>query len=126
MAAIVKGKVFNPAMEINYSEGSVVSQEILRNNTATITLFAFAQGQGLSEHTAPFDAIVNILDGEAEIFIAGVVHYLQKGDMLILPANIPHALHAQQAFKMLLTMIREKKSFSQMANTTAASECRCG
>ena len=92
MALIEKGRVFAPEAGVDYSEGSIVSREILRNTAGTLTLFAFDQGQGLSEHTAPFDATVTILDGEAEI--------------LIMPAGVPHALNAKQRFKMLLTMIR--------------------
>ena len=102
MALIEKGRVFAPEAGVDYSEGSIVSREILR----TLTLFAFDQGQGLSEHTAPFDATVTILDGEAEILLGGVAHYPKAGEMLIMPAGVPHALNAKQRFKMLLTMIR--------------------
>ena len=105
MNSFEKGVVFAPSTVVDYSEGNVVSREILRNNAGTLTLFAFDAGQGLSEHTAPFDATVTILDGEAEITIGGVVH-IQAGEMLIMPAGVPHALQAVQRFKMLLTMIR--------------------
>lgn len=91
---------------INYQDGSVVSREIIRKNTGTVTLFAFDKGQGLSEHTAPFDAMVLILDGEAEVTISGQVHHLDKGDMVIMPGNKPHAFRAPNRFKMLLIMIR--------------------
>jgi quercetin dioxygenase-like cupin family protein len=91
---------------INYQEGSVVSREIIRKSTGTVTLFAFDKGQGLSEHTAPFDALVQILDGEAEITISGKPYYLETGQMIILPANETHSLKALSKFKMLLVMIR--------------------
>lgn len=91
---------------VQYQPGAVVSREIIRRPTGTVTLFAFAAGQGLSEHTAPFDALVQIVDGEAEITIAGEPHRLQAGEMVIMPGGKPHALQAVQAFKMLLVMIR--------------------
>lgn len=106
MALIEKGQVFVPAESVAYADGSIVSREILRNDAGTLTLFAFDQGQGLSEHTAPYDATVTILEGEAEILLAGVPHYPKAGEMLIMPADVPHALFAKQRFKMLLTMIR--------------------
>lgn len=91
---------------IDYQEGSIVSKEILKKETGTMTLFAFDQGQGLSEHTAPFDASVVIVDGEAEILINQESHAVKKGEMIIMPANEPHALKANQRFKMLLIMIK--------------------
>lgn len=91
---------------IAYQDGSVVSKEIIRKETGTISLFAFDEGQGLSEHTAPFEAFVNILDGEAEITIAGIPHTVSAGEFIILPANQPHALKAIMKFKMLLVMIK--------------------
>ena len=91
---------------INYQKDSVVSKTILEKKTGTVTLFAFDQGQGLSEHTAPFDALVQVLDGEVEIKISGEPNHLQQGDMIIMPANKSHALAAIKKFKMLLTMIR--------------------
>jgi quercetin dioxygenase-like cupin family protein len=90
----------------NYQNDAIVSRTILDKKAGTVTFFAFDKGQGLSEHTAPFDAIVNILDGEAEIIISGESHNVKEGDMLIMPANEPHALKAINKFKMLLTMIR--------------------
>jgi quercetin dioxygenase-like cupin family protein len=92
---------------VNYQEGSVVSKTIIEKKAGTVTLFAFDQGQGLSEHTAPFDALVQVLDGEVEIKISGKPFHLKQGDMLIMPANKPHALKAVKKFKMLLTMIRQ-------------------
>ena len=94
---------------IGYQPGSIVSREIIRRKTGTVTLFAFDRGQGLSEHTAPFDALVQIIDGESEITISGKPVRAKKGDLVILPAGKPHALQAKKRFKMLLTMIRSKK-----------------
>ncbi len=91
---------------ILYQDGSVVSKTLLDKGIGTITLFAFDKGQGLSEHTAPFDAVVQIIDGEAEITISGVKHNLKVGQMIIMPSNQPHALKAVSKFKMVLTMIR--------------------
>ena len=91
---------------IDYQEGSVVSRTIIDKKTGTVTLFAFDEGQGLSEHTAPFDALVYLLDGEAEIVISGKALHVKEGEMVIMPANEPHALRAVKKFKMVLTMIR--------------------
>lgn len=91
---------------IDYQEGSVVSREILSLKTGTLTVFAFDQGQGLSEHTAPFDATVYCLDGEVEVTISDKPYRLHAGEMIIMPANEPHALKAVARFKMLLIMIR--------------------
>ena len=91
---------------IGYQDGAVVSRELIRKETGTITLFAFDAGQGLSEHTAPFDAMVYILDGEAQVAIAGRKYNVHKEEMIILPARKPHALKAAKRFKMLLVMIR--------------------
>ena len=89
-----------------YQEGSVVSRTLIDKKVGTVTVFAFGEGQGLSEHTAPYDAFVQILDGEAEITIAGTVHHLAAGQMIIMPAGQPHALKGVKRFKMLLVMIR--------------------
>jgi len=91
---------------VDYQDGSVVSREIVRKNTGTVTLFAFDKGQGLSEHTAPFDALVYLLDGEAEIIISKKPFRLKEGEMIIMPAQQTHALKAINRFKMLLIMIR--------------------
>jgi quercetin dioxygenase-like cupin family protein len=91
---------------VDYQVDSVVSRTILDKKTGTVTLFAFDRGQGLSEHTAPFDALVHLLDGEAEITISGKALRLKEGEMVIMPANQPHALRAIEKFKMILTMIR--------------------
>jgi len=91
---------------VDYQNGSIVSKEIIKNDKGTVTLFAFDKGQGLSEHIAPFDALVYIFDGKAEIFIAGKPHYLNTGDIIIMSANKPHSLNAKARFKMLLAMIK--------------------
>ncbi len=91
---------------IGYQDGSVVSREILRKKTGTVTLFAFDKGQGLSEHTAPFDATILCLEGELEATIDGTPMNVQKGEMLIMPADKPHSVKAVEKFKMLLIMIR--------------------
>ena len=91
---------------VAYQSGSVVSRTLIDQKTGTVTLFSFDEGQGLSEHTAPFDALVCLLDGEAEISISGKPLHLREGEMVIMPANQPHALKAIKRFKMLLTMIR--------------------
>lgn len=91
---------------VQYQEGSIVSREILKRPTGTVTVFAFAAGQGLSEHTAPFDALVQVVDGEANVTIGGVSMSVKAGQIVVMPANVPHALHAVRAFKMMLIMIR--------------------
>jgi len=91
---------------VDYQRGAVVSKTIIEKDTGTVTLFAFYQGQGLSEHTAPFDALVQVLDGEVEIKISGKPFHLKQGEIIIIPAHEPHALKAVSHFKMLLTMIR--------------------
>lgn len=100
------GQAFRMAALVNYQDGAIVSMEIVSRKTGTVTLFAFDEGQGLSEHTAPFDALVYLLDGEAEVTISGKALRLKEGEMVIMPANQPHALKALQKFKMVLIMIR--------------------
>jgi quercetin dioxygenase-like cupin family protein len=102
----IKGKAFRPTALLDYQAGSIVSREIVRQKTGTVTLFAFDKGQGLSEHTAPFDAMVQVVDGEAEILISGKKHKVVAGQTIIMPANKPHALQAVKRFKMMLVMIR--------------------
>ena len=91
---------------IDYQKGAVVSRTLIDKKTGTVTLFAFDEGQGLSEHTAPFDALVCCLDGEAEVIISGKAFRLRAGEMLIMPAHQPHAVRAVKQFKMILIMIR--------------------
>ncbi len=91
---------------VSYQNGSVVSKTLIERKTGTVTLFAFDKGQALSEHTAPFDALVCVLDGAAEVTIAGRAVSVKTGEMLVMPAGVPHALKAAEPFKMMLTMIR--------------------
>ncbi|MEN6329923.1 MAG: cupin domain-containing protein [Methanobacteriaceae archaeon] len=106
MSEELKAKTIKTEDLIEYQEGAVVSREIIRKDTGTVTIFAFDKGEGLSEHTAPFDAMVQVIDGKAEIIISGNKNRLDRGDMIIMPANDPHALYAVEKFKMVLTMIR--------------------
>ena len=101
------GRAFDLAALLDYHTDAVVSREVVRKDAGTVTLFAFEKGQGLSEHTAPFDALVYIVDGAAEIRISGKPHRVKKGGMIIMPANKPHSLKARVKFKMLLVMIRK-------------------
>ena len=91
---------------ITYQDGAVVSRTILNQKTGSVTLFAFDKGEGLSEHTTPFDALVYLVDGEADITISGKKHRVKQGEIIIMPANQPHALKAVERFKMMLVMIR--------------------
>jgi quercetin dioxygenase-like cupin family protein len=91
---------------VNYQAGSIVSREILKQPTGRVSLFAFDAGEGLSEHTSPFDALVHVLEGQAEITISGKPHPVSAGQLILMPANQPHALKAVQRFKMMLIMIR--------------------
>ncbi|MCL2597832.1 MAG: cupin domain-containing protein [Paludibacter sp.] len=100
------GTAFDLLHEIEYSKGGIISKQILKNLAGNVTLFSFDKGQGLSEHTAPFDALVQIIDGQAEIIIGGKSNILQSGQIIIMPANVPHAVFAVEKFKMVLTMIK--------------------
>ncbi|OFY48847.1 MAG: cupin [Bacteroidetes bacterium GWF2_41_31] len=102
-----KGKKFSYNNSIAYADKAVVSKHVLKTETGNISLFAFDQGEGLSEHTAPFDAVVYIVDGKADILINGQSNLLEAGETIIMPANIPHALTAIEKFKMVLTMIKK-------------------
>lgn len=101
------GVVLNVKDLVSYQPGSVVSRTLIDKDAGTVTLFAFDTGQGLSEHTAPFDALVQVIDGVADITIAGSVNTVKEGEMIIMPANKPHSLKANPRFKMLLVMIRK-------------------
>ena len=107
-----KPKGFTPAQVakaselVNYQDGAVVSREVVKKPTGTVTIFAFDEGQGLSEHTAPFDALVQVVEGDAEITVSGRPHRVRGGEMILMPADQPHALKALKRFKMILTMIR--------------------
>ena len=101
-----KATIYETEKLVEYQEGSVVSKEIIKKETGTVTVFAFDKNEGLSEHTAPFDAMVQVIDGTLELTIDGELFTLTKGNMIIMTANIPHALHAKERFKMVLTMIK--------------------
>ena len=106
MSKNLSGQTFNFASLIDYQTGSVVSREIMKKDNGSITLFAFDEDEGLSEHTAPYDATIEILEGEAEIKLSGKINNLKKGEMLIMPAGEPHSVKSAGKFKMLLTMIK--------------------
>jgi quercetin dioxygenase-like cupin family protein len=101
------GEVLNIKDMVSYQTGSVVSRTVIDKSAGTVTVFAFDSEQGLSEHIAPFDALVQIIDGTADITIAGSVHTVREGEMIIMPANKPHSLKANTRFKMILIMIRK-------------------
>jgi quercetin dioxygenase-like cupin family protein len=106
MANELAAQVWHVIDLVNYQDGSVVSRTLINQKTGTVTLFAFDAGQELSEHTAPYDALVEVFDGETEITISSQPFHLRAGDMIIMPANQPHAVKALVKFKMMLTMIR--------------------
>ena len=116
-SSAVKGKAFNLKESVDYTDGSVVSKTLLKKDIGNITLFSFDSGQGLSEHTAPFDAVVYILDGQAEITIGGKKQTVMAGEMLIMPANITHSLHAEKQFKMYLkqTFLSKSMIFTEIS-----------
>ncbi len=104
-----KGKKFSFADSISYAEKSVVSKHVLKKETGNISLMSFDKEEGLTEHTSPFDAVVYIVDGKADIVIDGISNILETGDTIIMPANIPHSLSAVEKFKMVLIMIRSEQ-----------------
>jgi quercetin dioxygenase-like cupin family protein len=101
-----KGRTIELAGGVEYAASSVVSKTILDKKTGTLTLFAFDQGQGLSEHTSPYDATVQVVEGKAELIVGGTPHTVTAGQLFIMPASIPHSVRAVERFKMLLIMIR--------------------
>lgn len=101
-----KGSMFKPELEVTYQKDTIVSKRIVENNAGGITIFAFDKDQRLSEHTAPFDATIQVLEGIGEIMINHKPHRLEKGQMIVMPANIPHAVNAIEQFKMMLIMVR--------------------
>ena len=109
MDTIKPSTVFTLKELVNYADGAVVSKTLTKNKSGNTTLFAFDKGQGLSEHTAPFDAIAQIVDGTCKITIGGEDFELEEGQMILMPATIPHALEAIEPFKMILIMIKEPK-----------------
>lgn len=107
--AVPEPAAFDVAGLAAYQTGAVVSRQVLKKEAGTVTVFAFAEGEGLSEHTAPFDALVHVIDGEADVVIAGTTHRVRAGCAIVLPAGRPHSLAAPVPFKMVLTMIRAAK-----------------
>jgi quercetin dioxygenase-like cupin family protein len=101
-----KSKVFSFNESIEYSDGGIVSKTVLKKQTGNISLFSFAKGEALSEHTAPFDAMIQVVDGRGEVIIGGKSFFLESGQCIIMPANITHAVKAVEKFKMVLTMIK--------------------
>jgi quercetin dioxygenase-like cupin family protein len=104
--AIAPGEICDAKEMLDYQEGSVVSRQIVKSGGGTVTVFAFDQGEGLSEHTTPHEALLMLLDGRAAVEIGGEARMVKEGEMVLLPANVPHALKAPERFKMLLIMIR--------------------
>jgi len=103
-----KGLTFNFIKEIDYAERAIISKIVLKKETGNVTLFSFDKGQNLSEHTAPFDAMVQVIEGTAEILIDKQAFILNQGECIVMPAGIPHAVNAVERFKMVLTMIKSK------------------
>ncbi len=101
-----KSEIFSYPGSVDYAEGAIVSKTVLKKQSGNISLFAFAAGESLSEHTAAFDALIEVVDGKAEIIIAGKSYFLKTGESIIMPANVPHAVKAVERFKMVLTMIK--------------------
>ena len=101
-----KSEVFNFSGSVDYADGAIVSKTVLKKQTGNISLFAFDKGEALSEHTAPFDALIQVVDGRGEIIIGGKSYFIETGQSIIMPANIPHAVKAVERFKMVLTMIK--------------------
>lgn len=103
----LKGKVIRLPELVDYADGTVASRMVINRKSGSITIFSFDENEGLSEHTAPFDAVVTILDGECEVWVAGTTSRMKEGETIIFPANVPHALSAITKFKMSLVMIKE-------------------
>ena len=101
-----KGKIFNANELVNYTEGGVVSKELIHNNAGSVTLFSFDAGQGLSQHTAPFDAFIQVIDGEMVLNVEGIDNHIKAGESFIIPAGALHSVKAEQRFKMIITMLR--------------------
>jgi quercetin dioxygenase-like cupin family protein len=103
-----KGKVFSFNDSVEYTSGGILSKTVIKKETGDVSLFSFAKGEALSEHTAPFDAMIQVIDGKGEVTIGGKPFLLKAGESIIMPANISHAVKAVEKFKMVLTMIRSK------------------
>ncbi len=108
-SALPAGEVFDLARLVEYAEGGIVSRTLVKNGAGTVTLFAFDSGQGLSEHTAPFDALVLVLDGAGEFTVGGKTHRVEAGRVLLMPAGVPHSVTASTRVKLLLTMLRHSE-----------------
>lgn len=106
MKKFEKGQTFQAGELVDYAEDGVVSKELAHNDAGSVTLFSFDAGQGLSEHTAPFDALLQVLDGEMELTVSGVRHVVTAGRCFVIPSGAPHSVHAGRRFKMMITMIR--------------------
>ena len=104
-----KAKVFSFSDSVEYASGGILSKTVLKKETGNISLFSFAEGEALSEHTAPFDAMIQVVDGKGEVIIGGKSFILESGQTIIMPANIPHAVKAVERFKMVLTMIKSNQ-----------------
>lgn len=104
-----KAEIFSFPTEIEYTQGGIVSRNVIKRPTGNVSLFAFDKGESLSEHTAPFDAMVQVVEGVANVIINGQSHTVKAGQCIIMPANIAHAVEATERFKMVLTMIKEPK-----------------
>ena len=106
MGGMVHSNVYKLVEMVKYQDGTIVSKTLINKDKGTATLFAFDKDQSLSEHTAPFDALLQVIDGEVEVIISGKKHYLTTGEMILMPANVPHAVRAIEKFKMILIMIK--------------------
>lgn len=106
MSQFQKGRIFHVDSTVDYAEGGVVSREILHNPAGSVTFFSFDEGQGLSEHIAPYDALIQVVDGEMELNVEGNVNVIKKGEAFIIPSGAHHSVNARKRFKMIITMIR--------------------
>ena len=106
MSSMVHSEIQKLSEMVNYQDGTIVSKTLINKDKGTITLFAFDKDQSLSEHTAPFDALLQVIDGEVEVVISSKKHHLTIGEMILMPANVPHAVKAIEKFKMMLIMIK--------------------
>lgn len=106
MAKLEKGTIFSANKGIDYADGGVISKELVHSNAGSVTLFSFDAGQGLSEHSAPFDALIQVIEGKMELTVEGTKHVISAGESFIIPSNAHHSVNAAERFKMIITMIR--------------------
>ena len=106
MAKLEKGIIFSANKVIDYADGGVISKELVHSNAGSVTLFSFDAGQGLSEHSAPFDALIQVIEGKMELTVEGTKHVISAGESFIIPSGAPHSVNAAERFKMIITMIR--------------------